>query len=518
MLITSLLNNLFLLLLLIYLVWTLVTEPDPAKPKIKKFKSIVSLKENPKIPKVEDEFPPEFANIDKGPVIGVLTMPCPVVDHIPGTAVIPASYVKWLESAGAVVVPVPFHVSKAKLEVFFNNINGLVITGGRALLWKEIKEEIQKDENIDNAADDANAGNGDDEKVNIDNPDIGDGNGDDKDGDDLQTGNTTMSESNYNSTDDITPIPVKRKRYRRTTFAKSISNFIKMALAASKQKDYFPILGICLGMEGIILHFERNLNNMKYLRKVNLTKRDYIEGAGIFTKKAPDSRLYGSFKGNLQDLTERVFYYHHQYGLNYNNIVKNFDGGIEVLSFFYDNNKDRYVTSFEFTNHPIFGIQYHPEKAAYEWKIKMNRTQVAQRVSTDIAFNFVEECKKNSHVFNYSKFQNLLIYHFNSTDHSSIYNQIYKIPYSYHNTFKYGINAKKVINSPNATLEDQAPVENNTTLPANDTIIENNNIVPNEIIVGNDGLPVDNAPNNDANLLVGPEVNLTVEKVDFKQQ
>ncbi len=110
----------------------------------------------------------------------------------------------------------------------------------------------------------------------------------------------------------------------------------------------------------------------------------------------------------MQDLTERVFYYHHQYGIDYDNVINKFEGGIEPLSYFHDNSKRKYVTSFEFTNHPIFGIQFHPEKAAYEWKVKMNRSQTAQKVSSEIAYNFVQECKKNNHTFNMSRFQNLI--------------------------------------------------------------------------------------------------------------
>ena len=41
-----------------------------------------------------------------------------------------ASYVKWLESAGALVVPLEFDLSKPKLLGFLRQLNGVVLIGG----------------------------------------------------------------------------------------------------------------------------------------------------------------------------------------------------------------------------------------------------------------------------------------------------------------------------------------------------------------------------------------------------
>lgn len=70
------------------------------------------------------------------PIIGILTQPSdPVLANTyPGNSEIVASYVKWLESGGARVVPIPYNATTAQLEYFFNSVNGLLMPGGMQTL------------------------------------------------------------------------------------------------------------------------------------------------------------------------------------------------------------------------------------------------------------------------------------------------------------------------------------------------------------------------------------------------
>jgi len=62
------------------------------------------------------------------PVIGVMTQP--VVD---GTqSFLAASYVKFIESGGGRVVPVPFDAPEENLSFYFNTLNGILFPGGGA--------------------------------------------------------------------------------------------------------------------------------------------------------------------------------------------------------------------------------------------------------------------------------------------------------------------------------------------------------------------------------------------------
>lgn len=64
----------------------------------------------------------------QAPVIGVLTQNS--LTHNPGKSYLAASYVKYLESAGARVVPIHYEADKANLTATFSMINGLLIPGG----------------------------------------------------------------------------------------------------------------------------------------------------------------------------------------------------------------------------------------------------------------------------------------------------------------------------------------------------------------------------------------------------
>jgi len=64
------------------------------------------------------------------PIIGILSMPNDVTGFESSQSYFPASYVKWLEAAGARVVPLPFTASADETRAMLTNINGALFTGG----------------------------------------------------------------------------------------------------------------------------------------------------------------------------------------------------------------------------------------------------------------------------------------------------------------------------------------------------------------------------------------------------
>jgi gamma-glutamyl hydrolase len=50
-----------------------------------------------------------------------------------------ASYIKWVESAGGRVVPVPFHASHEHIDLIFKSVNGLIFPGGGASMSDSAK-------------------------------------------------------------------------------------------------------------------------------------------------------------------------------------------------------------------------------------------------------------------------------------------------------------------------------------------------------------------------------------------
>jgi len=62
------------------------------------------------------------------PIIGIIAQPDG--DENANRTYLAASYVKWMESAGARVVPIPFNVGKDRLKTLFQSVNGLLFPGG----------------------------------------------------------------------------------------------------------------------------------------------------------------------------------------------------------------------------------------------------------------------------------------------------------------------------------------------------------------------------------------------------
>ncbi|KAJ8979123.1 hypothetical protein NQ317_017966 [Molorchus minor] len=123
---------------------------------------------------------------------------------------------------------------------------------------------------------------------------------------------------------------------------------------------------------------------------------DFVEGF-------QDSRMFMDAPDSLLDILRftNVTYNYHQYCLTEEILDKN---GIlddwTILSTNIDDSGDKFISSFESKNYPIFGVQFHPEKNQFEFqnRIVPHNTE-AVKVSQYFANFFVDECRKNSNAF-----------------------------------------------------------------------------------------------------------------------
>lgn len=70
------------------------------------------------------------------PLIGVLTVPSELEEYSQNFySTIEATYVKYIESAGAQVVPIPWDANYSELEFLFDHLNGILFTGGDTLIY-----------------------------------------------------------------------------------------------------------------------------------------------------------------------------------------------------------------------------------------------------------------------------------------------------------------------------------------------------------------------------------------------
>jgi len=72
----------------------------------------------------------KIANNPKLVVIGIVSAPYLIDNDSYITSYIPSSYIKWLESAGAIVVPLQYDLPKTILLSFLKRLHGIVLVGG----------------------------------------------------------------------------------------------------------------------------------------------------------------------------------------------------------------------------------------------------------------------------------------------------------------------------------------------------------------------------------------------------
>ncbi|XP_005323027.1 gamma-glutamyl hydrolase isoform X1 [Ictidomys tridecemlineatus] len=269
----------------------------------------------------------------KNPIIGILMQKCHKEMKNFGRYYIAASYVKYLESAGARVIPIRLDLTHAEYEKLFKSINGILFPGGSVDL-------------------------------------------------------------------------------KRSDYAQVAKIFYDLAIQSYDDGDYFPVWGTCLGFEELtyLVSGECLLTHTEHTVAVTLPLN--------FTGATLQSRMFQNFPADLllSLATEPLTANFHKWSLSIKNFTLN-----EKLSKFFSvlttnrDDKIEFISSMEGYKYPVYGVQWHPEKAPYEWEKLQGISHEPNAVKTAfyLAEFFVSEARKNDHHFeSQSEEEKALIYQF----------------------------------------------------------------------------------------------------------
>ena len=289
------------------------------------------------------------------PYIAVLAVPSTVTPH---QDYIPASVISWIQSAGAVAVPIPSGVywntttsnwvteqsdvwTTAEYISTFRAVNALLLPGGDP--WPQISSD-------------------------------------------------------------------------------ALRLLYSLALEANSRGDYFPIWGTCAGMETLIAYAanacqsrvrDGNIPTGTCGADGPITRGFDAKNMSIplgLNASSGTSSLFSSASPALVHAlrSENITFNYHSGGASPSMVAKfsNLRAMYKILS----TNRDRlgreYVSTIEGVSLPFFGVQWHPEKVMYEWGVRdghayeaINHSAHAMAASKYMADFFVGEARKSQHSY-----------------------------------------------------------------------------------------------------------------------
>lgn len=208
---------------------------------------------------------------------------------------------------------------------------------------------------------------------------------------------------------------------------------LEFARKSYKKGSLFPVIGICLGLQTMLVLANNGDESV----------REYCDSNGIslpltFTPDVKSSRLFGKAPEDIMKIlsTEDVTHNHHIRCMTPSvfqenpNMKKHF----KILSTNKDRNGKEFISIIEGIRYPFFGLQWHPEKVAYEFLPDQDipHFHSAIRASQYIGNTFVELCRKNKHYLPYDTLKDMVIANYcprhTSLTGNSIFEEQYFFP------------------------------------------------------------------------------------------
>lgn len=271
--------------------------------------------------------------------IGVMTAPwlTNVKDSLI-TSYMASSYVKWLESSGALVVPLEFDLPKPKMLGFLRQLNGVVLIGGGVdnVKTHNLKQFLSYQDSL------------------------------------YYVLNYAIYQNNNNN---YFPIWCTCMSFEMAAI------FFAENIRLKKQKDLDKYLKSAGDIGGDYLYWTSKKSKIKkiFTKTERLAQRKYPT---IFMAHCYSIDINSKLGKNLAKVAN----------ITATNVSSGDCGKKGV----------KYVSAYEIKNYPIYGVQFHPEKPPFEYindGKRVPKTTIAVNTSYKMSKFFIDEAKKSSNIW-----------------------------------------------------------------------------------------------------------------------
>lgn len=167
-------------------------------------------------------------------------------------------------------------------------------------------------------------------------------------------------------------------------------------LEKNDEGDYFPLFAICLGLQLLTMFVSKDndilesSNTRDYPSTLQFTGNSKLDGT-VF-EKFPDHLL-----GKLG--TDPIVMENHRYCLTLERMRENIDLSLffKILTTTLDRDDKVYVSTMQAYDYPVTAVQWHPEKAAFEWAAAsvFPHSEDAVGIGQHVANFIVREARKS---------------------------------------------------------------------------------------------------------------------------
>ncbi|GFP78678.1 gamma-glutamyl hydrolase 2 [Phtheirospermum japonicum] len=297
-------------------------------------------------------------NLNSQPVIGILSHPgdgaSGRLSNASDASYIAASYVKFVESAGARVIP---------------------------LIFNEPKEVLNKLKCVDSA------------RMRI----------------------TFALKGVSNKLNLVSGVIFTGGRVKSGPYFEVVKSIFKNVKTKNDEGDHFPLLAICLGFELVTMIVSEDENILEKFNAINQPStlkfmKDVNINGTVFQRFPP------ALKKKLS--TDFLVLQEHRYGISPKKFRKSqrLCSFFEILTTSADRNGKAYVSTMRARKYPVTAVQWHPEKNAFEWGLSMiPHSEDAVQVTQHVANFIVREARMSKNRPSAREVLDNLIYNYSPT-------------------------------------------------------------------------------------------------------